>query len=191
MSNDLRNPIRQSMELKDTEELLEIWKNNNRTAWTDLAFDVVREILEERIGELPPQGKAIFTEQEIEQEKEAGSKEDTALDLDDWEAKLVDSENQPAFYDTVEVIELRRDINRMARIVVILSVLSGIFTHPTSQAIFKSYFPSNDQAIVVFVASIVLIAIGVGLNIVLTYYPLKALAHILRILMEMEYNSRR
>ena len=190
MSNDLRQQIYQRMNVKSTEELLEIWKKNNHAEWTDLAFDVVREILVSRIGELPPQGNAVFsTEEEMEAETETG--EDVELDLEDWEAKLVDSDSQPTFYDTLEVIELRRNINRMARVIVILSILSGIFYYPTMQSLIRGYFPTNDHIITAFVASIVANAIGVGLNIIFMYYPLKALAHILRVLMEMEFNSRK
>ena len=190
MSDDLHRQIYGNMNFKDTEELLEIWNKNNRAEWTDQAFDVVREILESRIGMLPSQGNAVFSTEE-ETEAATESREDVELDLEDWEAKLVDSDSQPTFYDTLEVIELRRNINRMARVIVILSILWAIFSYPTMQSLIRGYFPTNDHIITAFVASIVAIAIGVGLNIIFMYYPLKALAHILRVLMEMEFNSRK
>jgi hypothetical protein len=41
---------------KDTEELLAIWEENDRAEWTDEAFDAIRAILLERLGQLPEQG---------------------------------------------------------------------------------------------------------------------------------------
>lgn len=42
-------------ERKDTEELLAVWKKNDRTEWTDDVFEVIREILTARVGDLPAQ----------------------------------------------------------------------------------------------------------------------------------------
>jgi hypothetical protein len=151
------------MNVKETAELLEIWKKNNHAEWSDLAFEVVRVILEDRLGELPPQDEAVFTVEPVaEQEKE--SEEDAELELEEWETRLVDNENQPVYYDTLEVIELRRNIDRLARIVVILSILSGIFGFPTMQSLLRGYFPTNDQLVVSLIASILVIAIGVVLR---------------------------
>ena len=46
------------------------------------------------------------------------------------------------------------------------------------------------MSLLIWLIALVLVSIGIALQIVLTYYPLKALAHILRILMEFEYSSR-
>jgi len=51
--------IRFRMEEKDTEELLEIWKKNDREEWTEEAFETIREILLARTGSLPTQGEEI------------------------------------------------------------------------------------------------------------------------------------
>jgi hypothetical protein len=56
-NNDLRNQIYNSMNLKETDELIEIWQRHNSNEWSDFAFEVVEEILRDRLGELPPQGK--------------------------------------------------------------------------------------------------------------------------------------
>jgi hypothetical protein len=45
---------------KETAELVEIWQTNDRAAWTGTAFDVTGEILQERLVELPPQGKPVY-----------------------------------------------------------------------------------------------------------------------------------
>jgi hypothetical protein len=57
MNDDLRSQIHNSMSLKETSELINIWQRHNLNEWSDLAFEVVENILRERLGELPPQGK--------------------------------------------------------------------------------------------------------------------------------------
>jgi hypothetical protein len=56
----LKVQIRSEMQLKTTEELSDIWIKNNRAEWTDDAFDVVRELLTERLGNLPKQDKPNY-----------------------------------------------------------------------------------------------------------------------------------
>jgi hypothetical protein len=55
MNDDFRSQIYNNMSLKDTEELVSIWQRHNSKEWTDLAFEVVEEILRNRLGELPAQ----------------------------------------------------------------------------------------------------------------------------------------
>lgn len=63
MSDDLRDQIYNNMKMKDTDELLDIWQTNNRFEWTDMAFDVIRQILQKRIGELPEQNEPVYEEE--------------------------------------------------------------------------------------------------------------------------------
>ncbi len=53
--NVLKSQIRSSMLLKTTEELVEIWQMNDRNEWSPEAFQVVKELLIERLGTLPKQ----------------------------------------------------------------------------------------------------------------------------------------
>ena len=54
MSNDtLKKQIRANMELKETEELLEIWNGHDVSEWTPEALEIVKEILLLRLGEIP------------------------------------------------------------------------------------------------------------------------------------------
>jgi hypothetical protein len=52
MSN-FHDQIFNSLNQKETGELIKIWKANDRITWSELAFDVLREILINRIGKLP------------------------------------------------------------------------------------------------------------------------------------------
>ena len=51
----LRKQIYGNMNLKDTDELLTIWRKGDHKEWTETAFEVVEEILLARLGEIPPE----------------------------------------------------------------------------------------------------------------------------------------
>lgn len=180
MNSELRKNLYRKFETKETEELLEIWKINNRVEWSDLTFDVIEEILKERDEELPSQNEPIL---------EYGEEEDDGLE--EWEAKLLDDENQPELYDTLEVLTLKDRIVTVVKAAVIIKVLLGIWSTQIFQEIvmFRS-MPSMDN-IDGLLLNFLIRFLVVGIDIALIYFPLKALTYILRILMEMEFNSRK
>ena len=49
----MKAQIQDNLRLLETDELLEIWRRADHDEWTDLAFEVVHEILLERLGEIP------------------------------------------------------------------------------------------------------------------------------------------
>ena len=59
MNSKLYDQIRANMQRKNTEDLIEIWKRNDKEEYSDLSFQVIREILEERGFEIPPQEALI------------------------------------------------------------------------------------------------------------------------------------
>ena len=77
MSDDLRDQIYSNLNMRDTDELLEIWQSNNRYEWTDTAFEVIRQILQQRIGTLPEQDEPVY-EEETEDEANDESETDEA-----------------------------------------------------------------------------------------------------------------
>jgi len=58
----LTDEINETMQNKTTEELLEIWTNNDRWQWSDAAFDAVQQILSDRNVTVPPQNLPITLE---------------------------------------------------------------------------------------------------------------------------------
>ena len=58
-SDPLYAQIYNKLQEKETEELLEIWQQNNRDEWSDNAFTAIHEILFERMGSDPPQQEAL------------------------------------------------------------------------------------------------------------------------------------
>jgi hypothetical protein len=57
-SDSMSNEIYNELNLKSTEELLEIWKTNDRSVWSDAGFKAIKKILIERQGSVPPQQAA-------------------------------------------------------------------------------------------------------------------------------------
>lgn len=185
MSGDLRDQIYDQMNLRETDELLDIWVTNDRLEWADTAFETIRAILIKRGVELPGQNDPIY-EREEEIEDEADSRDG----LEDWEVKVLDNDDQPDFYDTIEVLNLRRMLNRTATAAIVVYAILALFNGPLASILMIGAIPSFQQ-ITGALALILLYLLGYGLQILITFYGLRALGSILRILMEMEFNSRR
>ncbi|MBL8077031.1 MAG: hypothetical protein JNM55_03640 [Anaerolineales bacterium] len=182
MSNEeLRKQIRNNFELKDTYELLMIWKKNNRVVWSDTAFEILESILKERLGKVLPQDNPIY-------ERDEAIEDDN--DFEDWEVKLLDNEDQPELYEATKVLELIRNINKVAIGIIIINVLHGLLNFQFIRALLLGT-PMSFAESVQSIPNELGIIFTVGLKILVTYFPLKALNQILRILMEMEFNSRK
>jgi hypothetical protein len=63
MSDDFRQQVYNTLNQKETDELTEIWYTHDQEAWTDVAFDVIKEILIDRLGELPPPPQSLTAAQ--------------------------------------------------------------------------------------------------------------------------------
>lgn len=192
MSDDIRDQIYKNMDLKETGELLDIWQTNDRSEWADSAFEIIEEILKKRMGNsIPPQDEPILDadddEEEIIEDEDGEGDDDN---LEDWEAKLLDREDQPDFYDTLEVLSLRDNINKVAKAVIVVNLLFVFAYFQTFRGLFLGVFPAAGE-IPGILLSFFVSTLAIGINAAVTYFPLKALAHILRILMEMEFNSRK
>jgi hypothetical protein len=146
-----------------------------------MAFEVLKEILRERLKEIPVQDEPVF--EHISESSEND-------ELEEWEARLLDKEDQPELYDTLEVLKLRDNINRAAIGVIVIYVLLGLLNFQFVRNLIQG-IPLTFSEILQSLPNVIFTLFTVGLQIVITYFPLKALAHILRILMEMEFNSRK
>jgi hypothetical protein len=178
MNDNLYRQIFNNLNLKETEELVDIWITNDRFEWSDLAFEAVKAILAERLETVPPQNEPLF-EHKVTKEKGTG---------------LLQNEQDafPRLYDPMEVIRLNRMINLSASAVVAASILTGMLNLPNLQQIFLSFFINNNQTALLFswVSAAMLSIITITLECFISYFAIKSLASILAILMEMEFNSR-
>ena len=194
MAQDLESQIYKNFNQEETETLLEIWETNNRSEWSDLAFEILREILQERMDEVPPQNiqtsvpkkfEKGFLEKAIEWFSEDNEK-------NEYPENWAEADN-PAFYDPQEALKLYQWLNKLAKAMIPVSILLGLVTFPQIFDIAQSYFINslNDMTLVIWLFTLVSLAVGIALQIISTYYPLKALAYILKILMQFEHNSRK
>lgn len=185
MNEELFTQIHNSLKLKDTDELLEIWQTNDHVEWSDSAFEAIREILAGRDVELPEQDEPIYEHTE----------EDEAIEyyrFTEEELKIIDDEDPPVFYDPLDVMFITRRIETAAIAWVVLTTISVLLNVPESlnltQSLIQDYPPLTSFAVPLTVIATV---IAFPIVFISTYLPLKALARILRILMEMEFNSRK
>ena len=186
--SSLREQIHDRMHLKETDELIEIWQSNHRFEWSDEAFEVIKEILKERGVEIPEQNEPVYEAQEETTGKKAADEDG----LEEWEAKVLDAESQPEFYDTLEVITLKDNLDKTTKAVIVIYVLQSLLTFQWFSDLVASYFLDRHAwRPLIYLISFVMAALSAGISIAIVYFPLKALAHILRILMEMEFKSRK
>jgi hypothetical protein len=107
--------------------------------------------------------------------------------LENWEEKLLDKEEQPGFYEVLEVLSLKDNINKVAKASVVIIIGTNLLSTYVIKSLLLGDIPSFDVNI--FLPFFITI-LGTGLDVALVYFSLQALAYILRILMEMEFNSR-
>lgn len=183
MSNDLRKQVYNSFNLKETDELLEIWQTNDHVQWSEDAFNVIQEILQQRLGEFPPQNEPIL--EYLDDNEDEDTDKETDFEF------LIDDENPPEFYNPHKVLRLEKWLYKAAIASIVASVISSLIALPQLQQIVLSYFMNNTEwNFVAWMITIVTFVFAVGLQSIIIYFPLKALGSILKILMEMEFNSR-
>jgi hypothetical protein len=182
MSNSLRKQIYSNFKLKETDELVEIWQKNDHKECSEDTFSVIQEILQERLGELPPQDEPILEYDDTEGEIDE--------DEDDFNF-LMDDENPPEFYNPYEILRLENWLNKAAIASIVAFAISSLIALPRTQRIILSYFMGDTSYnFIATLITLVIFIFGVGLQSIIIYFPLKALGSILKILMEIEFNSR-
>ncbi len=183
MSNDIRREIFNNLNLKDTDELLEMWQTNDRVDWTDEAFDMAGEILQARLGVAPPQNEPV-----LEHVKKSKFVEDNAEALQEIDA----DQAPPVFYQPKQVLWLDTWLNLAAVAAVVVAVVTSLL-HMGSTQNMISYFIQDESGVWNFISwmiTIVFYILAILFQSIIAYYPLKALGTVLKILMAMEFNSR-
>lgn len=183
MPDNLRMQIYRNQNQKETEELVAIWQANNRYEWTDLTFEIIEEILRSRLDTLPPQNEPIYKLVKYEPEE--------VFENADMEAFLK-AEDAPIFYDPRQVLRFEKWLNRVAIVAVVATGVVTLLGMPEIHQTIASIFPQNViwRAGVWFII-VWLMSFLVGIQCLLLYFSLRSLSVILKILMEMEYNSRK
>ncbi len=165
MTNELvRAQIFNSMELKETDELLAIWTKNDHDEWGSDTFDIIHEILEKRIGQVPPQDNPIHTQEE---------------DMDDEEEEEEDDDSQTIFYNPDSLMWIADLTSIFAWVFGLVNLAQAVYY--ITLAISQNQF-TNLNAVFAIV-----LAIGRG---IFYFLVLKGVSAGLYILMEFEFNSR-
>lgn len=157
-----------------TDELLDIWITNDRAEWSEAAFEVIPGILTERGVDLPEQ-REPRAEGAVELEE-----------IDD-----ADQEGEPVFYHPDEVFGMARTINWLAPAAAVVTLIAGL---PSLVSFYQGGQSLAESQPVAAFFGLVIGLFGAGLWLILQcaliIFALKALSAILRILMELEFNSR-
>jgi hypothetical protein len=179
MPDPLRERIAANLRSLSDEELLAIWVTNDRASWSDTAFELVKAILTERGIELPEQ---VAPPAAGDSDEEAG---EPIAEAD------AEPQGEPVFYRPDEVFSLARTIRWLAPAAVIVTVVAFLPQWLTLGRSVASYFPNSRFG--AFLGAVIALPLGgliIALQSALIYFGLKAVAAVLRILMEMEFNSR-
>ncbi len=164
--------IYSNLNRKETNELLNIWTEQNKNEWTEIALEVVKQILLERLGEIP----------EISQ---------TSLPIKNQRKNIeqINSENPPEFYDPLQVWRLEKSLAIASKIMIGIIVIYSILNYKNTYNLVWPYF--MEDRVMVSAISIFIVVINILVVVCIIYFPMKAFGKILRLLMQMEYNSRR
>jgi hypothetical protein len=166
MKSDFGKHVYNSLNLKETPDLLSIWYEHDQEEWSEEAFQAIEQILINRLGEIPPKP-----------ELEKANSDDSSRIVED-----------PEFYKPKKVFALSKLINRVAVASIYVNILLPI---TLIIAVYHFGKVSLNQIPAEYVFLLVIVAVIIlPVQIVTTYFGLKALASILSILMEMEFNSR-
>lgn len=149
-----------------------------------LAFDI---LIETDINYREKYQDFSFQENAINEKKEIANDADG---LEEWEEKLLDDNNQPELYDTLEVLDLKVKIDKVATGVVIIWILLGLLNFQFIRMLLQGTLISSSE-LRQSIQPILTTTLTTIIQITVTYFPLKALSHILKVLVEMEFNSRK
>lgn len=173
MSKKLRLQIYNNLNLKTTSELLEVWIENHRFEWSDTAFELIEEILDEREAEIPAQKPAIWIKQDDDKQP--------------WRNSDENSENVAVFYKPNEVLRITNWLEIAAKVALLVTPFQVLFLFFRPLYDFFSTFGTSFGA---KTGGIILIFIFSVLPAITSYLLYRAIAYILIILMEFEFNSR-
>lgn len=178
--NEWWNTVYGNLNLLETDDLISHWQKHDEEEWTPVAFDVMEKILIERLGELPAEVENVEPENKIEKET-LEEKSNLFTEL-----KTLIKDSDPVFYDPEKVTLLVKWIFRSINIMILLYAIRFLFTNFW---LFSGLFSENYDRSGLLI-SLVGNLIGLILTCLLVFFSYKALGYGLKVLKEMEINSR-
>lgn len=173
------NTIYRNLSLKDTDDLIGYWRKHDENEWTAIAFDVMEKILIERLGELPNKDDV-----DISKFNKILHNQKTNIYT---ELKALINDNDPVFYDPKKVSLLVKWIFRCMNILIVFYIAQFIFENVSlfRVLLFEVYGMSS------LIIDLIFGILGLLIVIVMIFIQYKALGYVLKILREMEINSRK
>ena len=178
MDESVWNAIYDHLFWKDTDELIGYWQRHDEEEWTAGAFEVMEKILIERLGKLPSKDEIdelLMTMDAMEEKSNPFT-----------ELKTLINDNDPVFYEPNKVTLLIKWIFRSLNLLIILYILQFVFDN---FRLFRGVFDGNFE-IFSIVFGIIFNLGNLLITIVAIFILYKALGYVLKILKEMEVNSR-
>lgn len=183
MNDELQSQIYSSFNHKSTDELVELWITNDRVEWSDTAFKIMKDILEQRLGDVPVQNEPIL--EHIKQEKSKFYYREFPVNL------IKNPDNPPIFYQPKSVLWIGYWLDKIAKVYIPYIILSnGLYLTSSNQTFLSLLGNKPELNFLAWVITIIYFIIIVSLQCMFYYYCLQALRYILRILMEIEFKSR-
>jgi hypothetical protein len=175
--------IYERMNRRKTDELLDIWAKNDRVEWSDLTFEVVKEILQERSVAPAAQNDPLYTHQSP---KNIHDKIREFLGIsDDADPLSAGGETASLFYKPQKVIALQKWIKLTVILVIVVNAVSTLLSFFSVK--WNVLYFGDRRGLISYAMSILLTLVA---NIVLPVLALKILSYVLKILMQFEFNSR-
>ena len=176
MADNEREIIHGNLDLLETDELVKHWLKHDENEWMPIAFEVMEGILIERLGELPSQDYQFD-----EPAPPAQSKMKSLQELNN-----LMSDNDPVFYEPNKLGVFIRWINRFLYLLIIFSTFQFIlYCWPYFRAI------KEVKLTLSFGVDIGLAFVFLAIKILIFFIVLKTITFVLKVLKEMEFNSRK
>ena len=154
MKNDILKQIYNTLNLRETADLISIWYEDDREQWSDSAFQSIEQILLERLGEIPPRSESEIT-----------------ISLDSSGRK-----NDPEFYKPQSVISLASWINKVAVFSIFNTLILSITSYPVVGEMLKSFVGQSSDMIGFYQVFIyIIMTLLTPIYVAFTYFALKAL----------------
>ena len=107
------------------------------------------------------------------------------------ESLIADQENPAIFYKPIDVLNLIKWIEWGEKVAIIVIILRNLVDFPRTVTIIKSYSFQEPNMLIVNLLSLTLIMLSMMFGIAITLVVLRTLKYVLRIIMEMEFTSRK
>lgn len=153
--NSLRQRVIENMEEKETDELLRIWKKNNRNAWSDLAFEVIHDILWKRLGIVPEQNAPLTN---------------GGLETDEMQEDEMDEDNeeeQDTFHDPNLVLDIASLARNVAWVVLVLGIALIFSRVLLMSGLLSRSSASQGEPWIVLLADAFVYAIALGVSFII------------------------